>query len=556
MSTPRLRALALGLLPLLLAGGCASDPANGSAGSSNGGSGSASGGKSGGGNSGGGSGNGSSSGGSDGNGAGNGGGSTSGGSGGGSSSAGSSGSGSGGDSGSSSGGGSGSGNGGQSGDSGGPALSCGWKSGYTGPPLGRCDAKSCTDGKCGIFVSKGGFLTLDDFEEAPTAWSPAGGIGINWPAQDGRTGAWTQYASTPGKLEVAATDTNGGSPGSKQALHYSGGPGTFEATLALPMGSSCYDASAYDGISFWVKGNAGAGNGKIKFNLHTPVSEPKESGGACTAGCYDHFAKMIDVTPGWTHYQIKWADFARTDCKSPTPPIPDGFEPHKQIVALSFSVGDMNKGFDYWIDDVTFDVAPESRDTFAKILTKPIYDEMFKTAVAPYSYDGFVGAVAKYGSKYGGTFAGERTPLDRKNEVAAFLAHVAHETGSLTLAEETCKCTMPPYYGRGALQLTGQYNYQSAQDAGFDGIVATPAKVLSTADFAFGTAIWFWMTPRSAQGVCHAAILGGDFSQTTRIINGIECGGDPASKQYSRAKLYKAFCAAMGINPHGSLICQ
>jgi hypothetical protein len=454
-----------------------------------------------------------------------------------------------------SGGSSGAGGSGPAPDGGGPSdppvnAACGWSGKYTGPLLGRCDVKSCTTGQCGIAVGQGGFLTLDDFEGTPTATAP---IGINWASRDGRTGAWTQYASPAGKLETAVTDTAGGAPGSKQALHYSGAAGTFEATLALPMGSSCYDAAAYDGISFWVKGNPGAGNDKIKFNVHTPVSEPMATGGACTAGCYDHFGKIITLTPGWTKVAIKWTDLARTSCKPPTPAIPDGFEPARQIVAFSFSVTDTTKGYDYWIDDVTFDVAPEARDTFPKIVTKALYDEMFKTAAAPYSYDGLLAAVAKYGSKFGGTFAGEKTPLDRKHEVAAFLAHIAHETGSLMLAEELKPDpSVEPYHGRGALQLTLQANYQSAEQAGFAGIVADPKKVIETADYAFGTAIWFWMTPRSAKGVCHAAILNNDFGQTTNIINGgIECNADPASKQFSRIQLFKQFAAAMGTTTGG-----
>jgi predicted chitinase len=202
---------------------------------------------------------------------------------------------------------------------------------------------------------------------------------------------------------------------------------------------------------------------------------------------------------------------------------------------------------------VVFDVAPDARDSFPKIVTKAFYDEMFGTAKAPYSYDGFVAAVAKYGAKFGGTFAGEKTALDRKHEVAAFLAHVAHETGSLTLAEEQVPdASVEPYHGRGALQLTLQANYQSAEQAGFAGIVADPKKVAETADYAFGTALWFWMTPRSAKGVCHTAIMNNDFAMTTNIINGgIECNADPNSKQFSRIKLFRQFTAAMGVNTGG-----
>jgi hypothetical protein len=76
--------------------------------------------------------------------------------------------------------------------------------------------------------------------------------------------------------------------------------------------------------------------------------------------------------------------------------------------------------------------------------------------------------------------------------------------------------------------------------------------VATNVDFAFGTAAWFWMTPQSAAGVCHTAIVGGNFGQTTRVINGIECGG---TLQDSRILLYKQFCAALGINAGGTLRC-
>ncbi len=439
-----------------------------------------------------------------------------------------------------------------------PASTCGWKPGYTGPLLGRCNTATpgCVAGMCGISVSKGGFLTLDDFEIAPTSTFP---IGIHHASRDGRTGGWTQFASPQGKLEVAVTDTTGGSQNSTKALHYAGPAGTFEATLALPMGTNCYDASAYEGISFWIKGNPDAGNAKIKFNMHTPVTEPATSGGACTAGCYDHFGKVVDVTSGWTRHVIKWADLTQTSCTKPTPAIPEGFEPHKQIVSLSFSVLDKTKGFDFWVDDVTFDVNPDGRDAFEKIVTKPLFDEMFATAKPPYSHQGLIDAVKKYGSKFGGSLSGQGTPFQRKNEAAAFLAQIAHETGSLMLAEEIMpRPGTSPYHGRGAIQLTLLANYQRAEQAGFAGIVADPAKVSMTADYAFGTAIWFWMTPQSAVGICHDAIMQGNYSQTTRIINGIECNADPmnVTKQNGRAKLYWEFAAAMGINGGPNVICQ
>jgi hypothetical protein len=171
---------------------------------------------------------------------------------------------------------------------------CSWPAGYAGPQLGKCVA-GCASGDCGVSVSAGGFATLDDFE------GPAGAaaltIPLHWASRDGRNGSWHSYAAANATASmVLAAAGGGGSPDSKQAIHYSGGSGTYGATLSASL--TCYDASAYDGISFWMKGTAAAGNTQIRFNVHTPVTEPVESGGVCTAGCYGHFGKMITLTPG------------------------------------------------------------------------------------------------------------------------------------------------------------------------------------------------------------------------------------------------------------------
>jgi hypothetical protein len=437
---------------------------------------------------------------------------------------------------------------------------CGFTPGYTGELLGRCKMP-CPDGKCGIFVSKGGFLTWDDFEGPPMVWSATSpvGIGINWPARDGRTGGWTSIAPVGHQtmLAVAATDTTGGSPGSKQAIHYSG-PASPEwgASLLLPMGSSCYDASAYQGISLWLKGNPGAGNTQVKLNLQTPPTEPALSGGACMTGCYDHFSVILNITPGWTRYRLPWSDFKRQSCTTTVPPTPANFEPQKQILGLSFGQIDPKKGFDFWIDDITFDLDPDSRNTFDKIVTPALFDEFFKTPKAPATYQGLAAAVSKYGTRWA-PFVADGTPTQRKHEAAAFLGQITQETGSLIDLVEKVP-TMPPYHGRGAIQLTGLANYQGAEAAGFSGIVATPDKVVETADFLFGTAIWFWNTAQSApMQACHSAIMQGNYGQTTRIINGRECVSPTPPEQANRVKYYREFAAGMGINAlSSSLTCQ
>jgi len=449
---------------------------------------------------------------------------------------------------------------------------------YTGPLLGRCDPLSCTDRNCGTSVAKGGFLTLDDFERVVTP--PAanqGTIPMTWPSQDGRNGDWHNYSDPLAvATAVLAPAGAGGSPDSVQAMHFVGAKGAYGAALGLTLGGAmasgtagCYDASAYDGFSFWVKGNPAAGNTQVKFNVQTPVSEPVLTGGACMGGCYDHFSVMVTVSANWTRVKVPWADLKRQACSTTSPATPPNFQPQQQILSISFSQVDQTKGFDYWFDDVTFDIDTRPATNFGSTFSLAMYNEMFKAPAVPYTYQGLVAAVSAHGSG----LAGNPNGVDNKREAAAFLAQVAHETGSLTTAREKCitTCALPSmattctpveamractmgntYYGRGAIQLTGQANYQAAESAGFAGIVANPDLVATNADFAFGTAVWFWMTPQSAAGVCHTAILGKNFGQTTRVINGGECGG---TLQNARVLLFKVFCAALGINAGGTLTC-
>jgi predicted chitinase len=224
------------------------------------------------------------------------------------------------------------------------------------------------------------------------------------------------------------------------------------------------------------------------------------------------------------------------------------------LLQISFSQVDAAKGFDVWIDDLTFDIEKKPASNFGQILTKAAYDEMFKSPIAVFTYDGLVKAVADYGQ---GQLALAGADLDRKHEAAAFLAQITHETGSLQTARElacyptyTPKCaTTDQYYGRGAMQLTHAANYQAAAGT-FGGIVENPDRVATETSVAFGTAVWFWMNKG-----CHGEIQAQNFGRTTAIINGgIECGTGHTGPA-ERAELYKQFCAAFGINVRGNLGC-
>ncbi|XP_024193020.1 endochitinase EP3 [Rosa chinensis] len=153
---------------------------------------------------------------------------------------------------------------------------------------------------------------------------------------------------------------------------------------------------------------------------------------------------------------------------------------------------------------------------------------------------------------------------DSKREIAAFFAHVTHETGHFCYIEEIdgaskdyCDETNTEYpcnpnkgyYGRGPIQLSWNYNYGPAGESiGFDGLNA-PESVANDPLIAFKTALWYWMNnvrPVIAEG----------FGETIRAINGaLECdGGNPATVQ-KRVDYYIDYCNQLGVAPGDNLTC-
>lgn len=167
------------------------------------------------------------------------------------------------------------------------------------------------------------------------------------------------------------------------------------------------------------------------------------------------------------------------------------------------------------------------------------------------------------GARANPNFGKGRTGDDGKREIAAFFAHVTHETGHMCYIEEIggasqnyCdrKYTQWPcasgkgYYGRGPLQLTWNYNYGAAgKSVGFDGL-NNPEKVAQDPEVAFKAALWFWMNNVKQ-------VLPRGFGATTRAINSGECNGGNAAAMNARAGYYRAYCRQFGVDPGSSLTC-
>ena len=168
-----------------------------------------------------------------------------------------------------------------------------------------------------------------------------------------------------------------------------------------------------------------------------------------------------------------------------------------------------------------------------------------------------------------------RFHIDGRQQVAAFLAQAAHESGNFARLEEDLTYTTASrilavwprrfagiadaaafvrrpdalanrvyanrlgngdeasgdgarFRGRGLFQLTGRANYMAAGDALSMPYKARPETV-ALPEHAALTAAWFWATTG-----CNAAANTGDFDRTTRLINGAAMlGADERRAKYA-----------------------
>lgn len=188
-----------------------------------------------------------------------------------------------------------------------------------------------------------------------------------------------------------------------------------------------------------------------------------------------------------------------------------------------------------------------------------------------------------------GLFCAEKDAATNKKELAAFFAHIAHETrngengtfsdGLMLIHEED---TSQPYiyanevypavpgkkyYGRGPLQLSYNGNYGYASDCIFGDkhvLLNNPDLVQTDPVVAFETAVYFWMTPETYKPSAHNMMIGKwqpsakdkikgripGFGMTINIVNGaLECNkGANQINMNERIGFYQHFLNKLGIS--------
>lgn len=186
-----------------------------------------------------------------------------------------------------------------------------------------------------------------------------------------------------------------------------------------------------------------------------------------------------------------------------------------------------------------------------------------------------------------GDFCTTSDSLTNKKELAAFFAHIAHETrhgenGTYTDglmlrheantsleyygdSDEYPPVTIKKYYGRGPMQLSYNGNYGKASDCIFGDkkvLLNDPDKVENDAVVAFKVAIWFWMMPETHKPSAHDVMIGKwqpnavdrsqgrtpGFGMTINIINGaVECNKGENGGMNDRIGFYQHFLSKLGV---------
>ncbi|MCG5220080.1 glycoside hydrolase family 19 protein [Streptosporangium soli] len=203
------------------------------------------------------------------------------------------------------------------------------------------------------------------------------------------------------------------------------------------------------------------------------------------------------------------------------------------------------------------------------VVSEAQFNQMFPGRNSFYTYSGLTAALSAYPG-----FAKTGSDTVRKQEAAAFLANVNHETGGLVhIVEQNtanyphycdagqpygCPAGQAAYYGRGPIQLSWNFNYKAAGDALGINLLSNPYLVQTDAAVAWKTALWYWNTQNGPGTMTphNAMVNGHGFGQTIRSINGsLECDGRNPAQVQSRIQSYQRFVQLLGTTPGGNLSC-
>jgi hypothetical protein len=230
---------------------------------------------------------------------------------------------------------------------------------------------SCTGAGCSFYFSYDTLLSPAKTVGLPVPGYPGCKLPPVCPPGTGALVTSVEQAET----QLVAEPLDGGRcgvPGS--AFHYTGKDlavcstqeigrpgwgGGLNITLVNNDETKTFDASAWDGISFWVRKGAGPSKSSLIFlvadgytsNILTPcdVSDPSCGSTVPDTDKCDPFGQAVTLTSDWTFYAVRFSTLRQKGFGKPSPHGAIDTSTLKRL-QFSFTAGD----WDFFIDDINF----------------------------------------------------------------------------------------------------------------------------------------------------------------------------------------------------------
>lgn len=195
-----------------------------------------------------------------------------------------------------------------------------------------------------------------------------GATDMNPKLYGGSSGSWAafSYAGNENNINSKGFVVAGGSNNTPMGVHIFGtlmdkGDASYpEFTLEGKLrDSGYYDAGNFNGIQFYYKCPGEDSALKRRFSICTAPTLPRNAGGTCTEGCYNHFGADLAPTGGeWVLKSYAFADLKReSGWGSPVTP-PDLVDHLKEFMSIKWAHAANNAAgsykIDYWVDEIEF----------------------------------------------------------------------------------------------------------------------------------------------------------------------------------------------------------
>jgi hypothetical protein len=165
-------------------------------------------------------------------------------------------------------------------------------------------------------------------------------------ASEQRSGFWRWSRDTdkPGTAPaLIPTEHPSPTKNNRNAVHVKGAVlRDWGASIEMKFDSSCYDASAYAGVTFSARGP-----GRIYISPREVGVIPPDFGGTCEHDCYNGHALKIDLGKNFQTYEVRWSDVTQRGYGRPP------LDP-KRLHDITFLIHPEDTPYDIWLDDVRF----------------------------------------------------------------------------------------------------------------------------------------------------------------------------------------------------------